>query len=378
MDFLSKLLSTFDYVTNRFEVFVAEGEDLQKCFEVRDSVFGEELKRSKQHVISPAQVDKFDEDSVIFAGRDKKTHEIVGSFRVTPAQSVMRDKAMAKVYDLDLFPEKLLDSICINSRLCLLEEYRKSPLSLILVSYGYQYCLENDFTIGIIVCEPNLYPFYRCLGFRPLSRIYNSDFGGYRLPLFLLLHDYDFLRQRNSFLYRIAKSKHFPKNNDGINWFTQEAKSIMLTDPGFSRITTAETEVIEVPILQGLSKEGKKSLLKNAITVHCNAGDVIVSRSSGERTIGFITEGIAEVSIEGKALSIISKGDIFGEISFILGVPRTADVIAAIPDTQVVLLSLSCLKRLSKAEDRVIIWENIAKILSSRLASMSSYYYKKT
>jgi CRP-like cAMP-binding protein len=119
--------------------------------------------------------------------------------------------------------------------------------------------------------------------------------------------------------------------------------------------------------LQNLSPTGKNELLKNAITMTCGVGEKVIAEGDGGKNLGLIIKGALEVRKENKVLAILGPGDTFGEMAFILNEPRSADVISAVPGTEVILMSLSSLNRLSKTEDKAKVWQNLARLLARRL-----------
>lgn len=101
------------------------------------------------------------------------------------------------------------------------------------------------------------------------------------------------------------------------------------------------TKVIEAlkktPIFAKTSEESLATLLKVAIQKTVQAGTKIVEK--GQSGLGFylILDGSAEVMAGGKKLADLAKGSFFGELSVIDGAPRTADVVATVETTCLVV-----------------------------------------
>ena len=94
---------------------------------------------------------------------------------------------------------------------------------------------------------------------------------------------------------------------------------------------------------------------------------MLITENDGGKAFGFVRKGLVKVVIGGKTVVLLGEGDIFGEIAFILHTRRSARVVAASPDTEVVLFSESALNDLEKDADRAIIWRNLARVLAQRV-----------
>ncbi|EKD41724.1 MAG: hypothetical protein ACD_73C00558G0001 [uncultured bacterium] len=119
-----------------------------------------------------------------------------------------------------------------------------------------------------------------------------------------------------------------------------------------------------------LSHEGKKTIYDRAIVIQCREGEKIIAADGGEKTIGIVRKGLVEIRKKNQKVALLAEGDIFGEIAFILNIPRTADVIAVMPETEVVFLSLSMINRLTNMKDQTQIWKNLAQIIAYRLSQL--------
>lgn len=80
-----------------------------------------------------------------------------------------------------------------------------------------------------------------------------------------------------------------------------------------------------------------------------------------------VRSGSVVVQMDHKSISTLRKGDIFGEIAFIIDQWRSADIIAADPATEVILLSASVIKKMKNEKDRTTIWRNFASILCKKI-----------
>lgn len=365
---LKKIGTAIDYYTGRYECVVADKKLTEECLAIRAAVFGGELKRKKADHASPADKDEFDDASIHLACLDTKKNVCIGGLRITPLSAFAGDGGHLKEYHAAHFPSELHPRVCVTARLAVLKEYRATPAALLLALKAYEQALTRmGMVLSVIVCEPNLYPMYLRLGYRPLDRIFNSHLGGYRLPLFMVVQDYEQLRVSKSPFLQVAAKAGFPVDAAGLHWLQDFREEHPVIDTGYRLLGDEDGEDWQACLLQDLSAAGKNELLKNAITMTCGVGEKVIAEGDGGKNLGLIVKGALEVRKDDKVLAILGPGETFGEMAFILNEPRSADVIAALPDTEVILMSLSSLNRLSQPEDKTKVWQNLARLLARRL-----------
>jgi len=370
---LSKLRTYWDYLTDRYACELVSGADAEQAFAIRQDVFGEELKRAQRGELSVGAQDDFDAHSLQLLCRDTKNGKAIGCLRVTGMSFFNGHPEYEKEYHLHAFPAELQPQVVVATRLAVLREYRQSPAALLLAVKSFEVALTRlGSLLSVIVCEPNLFPMYRRLGYRPLDRIFLSPWGGYRLPLFLVLHDLTHLKACHSPFLPVTKRHVTTIPPQGLAWLADLKTKKPLIDPCFTLIGENETTHYGSILTEGLSHDGLTQLLKNAVTVSCEVGDAIIAQGDGGRNVGFVQSGLLEVRVKGETVALLGPGEVFGEIAFILGTPRSADVIAAAPNTEVVLISLSAVNRLQATSDRTQIWRNLAALLARRVITKNT------
>jgi len=90
-------------------------------------------------------------------------------------------------------------------------------------------------------------------------------------------------------------------------------------------------------MFSGTSEASLKSVLKSAVQKTSPAGTTIVQEGRGGVGFYLILEGKAEVIRKGEKLAEFGPGNFFGELSVIDGAPRTADVVAMIDTTCLII-----------------------------------------
>lgn len=361
--FWEKFRSAVGHFRGRFSTFVAESDDdLANCLAVRFEATGEAARRD---------LDPLDRNSTIIGCRDSATGLVVGTLAVTPGPYLVSRPDLAKTYLLDRFPPSLHGHVAAVSRLAVRRSAHSHLPSFLLLQASYSLLLEREAVVACMVCEPNIYPFYRRLGFRPLGRIHRLPHGGYQLPLFLVAHDFDHLHRVDSPLIKAARQKGFPWRSEGIDWYHEHVAALDPSGVGFAVASDSMYGDMNAAVLDGISEAGREELMRNGIVLTYEPGEAVAVHGGSDRSMGFILAGALEVRQGDTVLCVMGAGDLFGELAFILGIPRTADLIAAVPNTKVISLSLGAVERLQNKDDEIRFWRNISEILAMRLAGAS-------
>ncbi|MCW5589459.1 MAG: hypothetical protein KIT27_07305 [Legionellales bacterium] len=357
----------------RWQCFVVESiEDLAECDHLRRKVFGEELKRHHDNPLyNPGGDEVIFKNSTYIACRDNQTKKIIGLCCLTPAHLVYHYQSCRELYLLDSFDEKLLPHILIASRYAVLPQYRKSVASLAILEKVYSYALALSCPIMICVSEPRLYPMYQGLGFRPLGRMHTSDLGGYRIPLFLILHDYPYLKKLSSAFYSLIKKARFPKEKAGLWWMEnhyQPPYSI-----GFCKLANSQIDYQKISLLQGISETGRKIILNDSLVFCCKNGEKITKKGAKETGFGYVYSGEVSLITKDKPINILRAGDWFGEAEHITQGDSEGDLIVNRANTMIISFRLAMLNHLKNDQDRSQFWQNLTNILAQKIITLKQH-----
>lgn len=362
-----------DYYSGAFEASIAQEDEIQECFKLRKEIFGKELKRENKNLeYNPSETDEFDDKSIHIICKNSKTGEIIGALRMTKASNLVHNKKQFKEYSLNKIPKSLWNKTYTISRLIIKKKFRRTVASLKMFEKAYEFHLLNNTDILLLVCEPNIIPIYRKLGFKPLDRIFTSCYGGYRIPLFATIHNYDYLKECRSPIFSIAKKLNFPQANQERNWEKKIDLNCQSLELGYTDFSKIQHNDFYSPLIENVSKDSVKQLFSKSIKIKCNAGDKIISKDTGGKNFGLIYSGAIEVDIPKIFTIVLASGDIFGEMGFLTGLPRSADLIAKSDSTKIIMVSESSISKIKNLKDQALIWQNLAKIIAHRLANTNN------
>jgi len=369
MSWLATLIKHVDYLSGRYKAYpVADEIKRAGALQVLDEVRRNELKRvhGSSSLESAAFVDA-DVRYELYALEDTRKGEVVGCVRMTMADQIASIPESRQEYRLDTFPPELLRRTHVYTRLAILREYRKTAASLVLLRRLYEDAVAGDTLAAVLSCEPGLYAGYLRMGFRPLGGAHQGALGGFRIPMIAILHDGEHMHQVRSPLLSQFEAIDGPLPQEALLWYqTLEAREGAI-DPGVAFYADDDAHDLHAPLTRGLTDAGRAELLLNSMEIKCHPGDVVLSLGDGGRNMGFVLTGAVQAEIRGRVVSVLGEGELFGEIAVVLDATRMASLIAVGDDTRVLMLSQTCLQRLTDPADRAQVWRNIARVLATKV-----------
>ena len=90
-------------------------------------------------------------------------------------------------------------------------------------------------------------------------------------------------------------------------------------------------ELRSIPLFAELPRREFDLLARNADVVEVPAGTEVIREGETGREFFAIADGEVEISKAGRPIATEEKGDVFGEIALLHGIPRTATVTATAP-----------------------------------------------
>jgi CRP-like cAMP-binding protein len=308
---------------------------------------------------------------------------IVGSLRGLVLADLPDPSALMVRYELRPVVEAFGSSaVGATSRFILAPEYRRGTAIFRLMQQAFLDGVGRGIRLNFGDCSPHLLAFYEQMGYRRYTAGYNDTAFGFKLPIMMVLRDRDYLRTARSPLLSLVDES--ADDGEARAWFTQNYP--LYVDPPTAAFMAEDTflefladriagdPAHHMNLLGGLDPAEQQKFLSSATTLRVNPGDRIVGRGERDNTLFVVLSGIAEVANpgEGPPLAIFGSGDTFGEIGFLAGVPRTADVIAR-THGEILVLSGEFLEKFLKQQPAIAskILLNLSRELAGRLAEMN-------
>ncbi|WP_119304784.1 cyclic nucleotide-binding domain-containing protein [Dongia deserti] len=275
------------------------------------------------------------------------------------AESAFTDEER-RIYRLSDFVALVGDEeIMIASRFMTRPSHRDSDLPARMLDAMFEFALDNNVPLLFADCRPHLINNYLRLGFRTFAKTYNDPIAGMLAPLIFVIDDLAHLERIKSRLLPLFRAKR-PAGPDAIvskvlALLPASTPVQLLSNPAGSpdwtglQTTLAEDEI---SIFHGMEPEDVARLIEMSPVINCASGDRIVGQDLAERSVFVVLDGAVEVMRDGKSIALLTRSAVFGEIAFLLGIERTADVVA-VGETKVISLRERALNELIASESKL-------------------------
>ena len=373
---------------------VSEAER-QEVYRFRYAVYVEEMGKSPPDANHERRVlmDRFDATASLYLLRDGEG-ALVGTLRINHLAALESAQEALRPIPLEpLLEQAPLKNLSYTSRLMLRADWRGGSSLALLCNRIFADSLEEGIRFDLCHAHPGLIELYEQLGYRRFCAGITLPGVGYQVPMLLALRDRAHLRRcrsplmRNPALARVLESED---NAEGDRlWLAQQSKRYWglnhrLVDPDHFWALAGDAlrqPAQGLPLLQGLSDEQSRRLLKTGTVMQCLAGDRIVSQGEPRQDLFVVMEGFAEISREEQGqrlgLAVLKPGDVFGEMGFLGRSQRSADVVAA-TDMRVLVLTQAFLNKAlrTQPEAMALVLRNLALVLSDRLSSTTERLFQ--
>lgn len=347
---VKKLSLQWDLWIGQFRAFFpTEKEDIKAC----RAVIG---KADKYSSIT----------SQLAACQDTHSGEIIACMRLVNALDIKNELPREQAAYLNLFGDERLEGMAFFNSISIASSYLKTSAPQILISHCFIEILKAGGQAVLMSCDPGHFSIYKRIGLRPVGALQKTGNGELEIPM-IFLPDQEYLSIIHSPVLPLLRGIQFEHYKPLVQWYYQLVRESEDMPISSAFYTKEEEFGGHENITKGLSEEGKESFLTNAMKVHCKKDEVLITENDAGKSFGYVSKGVVKVMIGNRTIVLLGEGDIFGEIAFILGSKRTAQVVAGSDDTEVVLFSESAINQLDDESDRTTIWKNLAKILAQRV-----------
>ncbi len=365
-------------------------EEREAIYRLRYRVYIEELNKNLAENVDHERkwiIDEQDEQEGTMLFYTGAPPDITGTVRINRWEPGQAPPEIQEKYSFQLFPgiEELVTGEA--GRLIIKPSLRGKMILPALARAAYEYACTGEKGLQLVFqyCAPGLVRGYQRLGWRPYPGEVISTEDGIRVPLVLVPSDVRHLREVGSPLAPIGCKFFGPGKKECLD----QTRFTALLD---SRISPYELDAemvwqeIQDELLTGgrsspllldnLTDAQVKMLISKGFMMEVPAGKTIIRQDLVEKEMFLIVEGVFEVVAGEKRVTILNKGDVFGEIAlFLASGKRTAHVRSLTPG-KVLILRRKFIDELSKRDSQLghAILTNLCRILAERLAGMTHSY----
>jgi len=217
---------------------------------------------------------------------------------------------------------------------------------------------------------------YSRLGWRRYGTNVRDPDVGILLPMVLVVRDQRHLERVRSLFLPVSRA--FFGRIEPPDWVSDLLPAAGIAGPAdeerqesWSRVfhLLSQPEFVRRSIFSDMPEETVKKFLDGSNLIECRRGEMIIKKDTHYRSLLILLSGRAEVRHVDSVIADLAAGDIIGELAFLLGVHRTADIYADSDDVQLLQLSESRLRKIVEQDPQtgVLFYANLARILALRV-----------
>ncbi|HVN84355.1 MAG TPA: cyclic nucleotide-binding domain-containing protein [Candidatus Binatia bacterium] len=354
-------------------------EEKRAVYRFRYRIYVEEM--GKYHSVADHQQRLFyepvDAQSRIFYATENG--EVVATARSTWGGDAPLPQRMIEQYQLAPFLSEVPQSaISVGERGMVVPRLRGTDLFLRLIGESLRFANEHRIQLCFGDCEPHLLNLYLGLGQRTYSKQnVNSPEAGYLIPIVFVPEDVAYLRRINSPLLEYLRDFGIDARVPAcVERLTAAGTAVMSrrllgSAAYWAHVHGALTEIdgARPAALDGLSEEQAARCLDKSNIIECRAGDRLLKKGGVARNLFVVLDGTVEVRDGDTPVAVFGRGDVFGEMAFLLEQPRSQDVYAATDNVRILSLSEATLRQMISNDPGVAahLLFNISKMLCLRL-----------
>ena len=353
-------------------------EEKRAVYRLRYDVYVEEMGRYQSVADHEQRIlyEEVDEQSRI--SYIEMDGEVVATARMTWGGDGPLPQRMIDQYGLAPFLAGLpASAIAVGERAMVRPHLRGTDLLLKLMCTGMKFINDNRIQLVFGDCEPHLLNLYLSLGMRTYSNTnVNSAEAGYLIPLVRVIEDVEHLRRLNSPLLeysrdfgddaRIPVCIQRPLADSAVMSRVQTTSASYWSEV---HSALSELDAQRISALDGFTEEEAARCLDKSTIIECQSGDRVLKKGGVARNLFVVLDGTLEVRDGDAVYAVLSTGDVFGEMAFLLERPRTRDVYAATDGVRILSLSEANLRQMIRSDPAIAahLLLNVSKMLCLRI-----------
>jgi predicted GNAT family N-acyltransferase len=306
---------------------------------------------------------------------------VVGAMRISWGGDGPFTPRQIQQYALDPFLNELpADSIQVNERGTVDPRVRGSNALLRVKKALIQFANSKRVQLCFGASEAHLLNLYLGLGYQTYAkRNINSAGAGYLIPMALITEDVGYLQGLGSpfadFAHDFKEDARIPECFRSVvaqgSAVTSIANSSSHEYWNTVHYALNDWDADRPTAFEGMTAEEESECLAKSSVLECEAGDRVLKKGGSARNIYVVLDGTLEVLDGDRTIGVLIKGDVFGEMAFLLNLPRTKDVDAVTDGVRVLSLSESTIRKLTDTHPATAakLLLNLSKMLCTRLIS---------
>ena len=349
------------------EVRTARGGEREELFRLRHQVYVEELGLSSLASGDGLMYDEGDDTGRLLVAI--VDGEVAGTLRLTLGGDAPFGEELRGYLQLDRFLAEIpRERMMSCDRFAVKPEHRGGLVALELVGGAGREATAAQVEMVFCDCQPHLIRLYSALGFRSYGRVTSDPTWAIMTPLILV--DREYVEQVNSPLLQFGLDLSFRSEA------TERALALLPSEPPVRPTEPADAEAMiadgEPPrLFRDLAPDEVGSVLEHAYLMRLEHGARLISAGHVTRTVYVVMDGELEALTGERSGRRIGRGEIIGEVAFVLNAARTLDVVVTSEQAVVLGLHEPTLQQIIDSDARAaarLLW-NLCETLAERLAA---------
>ena len=305
--------------------------------------------------------------------------ELAGTLRIHWGGDAPFPDEFEETYQFDHFRPVVADEeMVVFSRLMVRKEHRGSMVPVEFFAHIARFSIAQGARLTFCDCQPHLLNLYTMIGYRTYATTYNDIMMGLLVPLVVVVEDLAHFRAIGSPLLQFSGEDFRPDPPTDILALLPAAPTVQPV-PGDAAADwartfglLAESHEETTPIFEGLSDDAVNQIMQRSFVITCEKDDLVIQKRAVDRTMFIVLAGLLEVREGDRVVAVASRGDVLGELAFLLHGERLSDVYAASDDAKVLSLNEKAVMSLMEEQPAIAarLFLNLSRVVAAKVTSL--------